>query len=518
MANTSEYLTRLTADYLPVFFAFAVKNMNNLHEAEEFSQEAAYQCVLAIHRVDRISNFNAFVWSVTHNTYKRWCARKRYVPLDNDMFSNLVLCSTPLETDVLGEENKERIRLGLSRLTDLYRKTLVCFYYDEMSITETSAKLGISVEMVKFYLQKGRQKLKEVYSMIGEKSFNPSEFSVYKASIDFSSVNVWEVFKRKLPCQIALICHDGDRTVNEISSETGVPAVYIEEEIGLLKDAGVMINPVRGKYRTNFFILRKNVIKQMKEQFDNLYAAYLPSVVSAYETNLPQLKTKGIFKHDVPDNRYAWFFVDKVTNFDYSETFLSDDDYPQILSCGSRGFIFAAEAKETPWSGGATPTTLEKCTVWPVDMVIFGDWRFQRELRDERKAQALYDVYTGSTNDNDIEIYTQLIKEGYIVKKDGSLFCNVAVSTPLSREFFNQINTELTKELKPLCKTIRENIGRIVQSTIPPQLKKYARGYTEIWIQSLAHVCFCESLHNRGFITLPEKGDKTPVACYIYEN
>ena len=72
---------------------------------------------------------------------------------------------------------------------------------------------------------------------VGEKSFNPSEFSVYKSTIDFSKVNVWDVFKRKLPGQIALVCHDSDKSVSEISLETGVPAVYIEEEIGLLMDA-----------------------------------------------------------------------------------------------------------------------------------------------------------------------------------------------------------------------------------------------------------------------------------------
>ena len=32
-------------------------------------------------------------------------------------------------------------------------------------------------------------------SQIGEKSINPSEFSIYKSGIDFSKVNVWEVFK-----------------------------------------------------------------------------------------------------------------------------------------------------------------------------------------------------------------------------------------------------------------------------------------------------------------------------------
>ena len=528
MADKSEYLEKLTTDYLPVFLAFAIKNINDFNEAEEFSQETAYQCVLAINKSGSggISNFNAFIWSIVHNTYKRWCVRKKHILIDDDsmfdVFSNVMSDYVPLETEIIRDEENIRLRFEMSRLVDLYRKTLVCFYYDEMSISETSEKLGISVEMVKFYLQKGRQKLKEAYTVsntnIGEKSFNPSEFSVYKSAIDFSSVNVWEVFKRKLPCQIALICHDGEKSVGEISAETGVPAVYIEEELELLMNAGVMISPVRGKYRTNLFILKKNVLAQIKEQFCKLYEGYIPLVRSAYEKYLPELKKSNIFKQDMPDDRYAWFFMDNIADFDFGNHGLSNDDYPQILSCGSKGFIFAEEAKVSPWAAGQTPTRLDKCTVWPRDIAIFGDFHCQRELSDEKKAQSLYDIYTGQINESDSEIYTQLIEEGYAVKEGGTLFCNVAVSTPEARNLFGKINGELLADLSRLCGEIRKNIGGIVEATIPPQLKNYTKGYTETWIMFYSGVFLCEALYNKGFISIPENGDKTPVACFIYEN
>ena len=443
--------------------------------------------------------------------------------LDDELntFSNVMSADVPFETGIIQEEENTRIHLELSRLTDLYRKTLVYFYYDEISIIEISAKQGISVEMVKFYLQKGRHKFKEAYIMsnnIGEKSFNPSEFTVYKSSIDFSKVNVWDVFKRKLPCQIALICHDNNKSVNEISIDTGVPAVYVEEEIGLLMDAGVMISPVRGKYRTNLYILKKNVLTQIKEQFNKLYDAYIPVVLTAYEKYLPELKQQGIFKQEVSDSRYAWFFADKIINFDFNGHDLSNEDFPQILSCGSKGFIFAEEANGSLWGAGQTPTRLEKCTVWPRDIKILGEYHCQRELRNERKAQALYDVYIGQTKDSDIEIYAQLIEKGYVVKNDGTLFCNVAVSTSEARKLFDELNTDLAVVLSPLCKEIRENIYRITKATIPPQLKGYTKGFAETWIMLYSGVYFFGALYNKGFITIPEQGDKSPVACYIYEN
>jgi len=146
MAVKSEYLDVLISDYLPAFLAFAIKNTNNLHEAEELSQETAYQCVLAINKSDgNISNFNAFVWGIAHNSYKRWCARKKPISLDGefDTLSNIMSDDAPIDIEIIQVEETVRIRLELSRLTGLYRKTLVCFYYDEMSISETSKKLGI---------------------------------------------------------------------------------------------------------------------------------------------------------------------------------------------------------------------------------------------------------------------------------------------------------------------------------------------------------------------------------------
>jgi hypothetical protein len=70
-----------------------------------------------------------------------------------------------------------------------------------------------------------------------------------------------------------------------------------------------------------------------------------------------------------------------------------------------------------------------------------------------------------------------------------------------------------------LCKTVRENITRIVTATIPPRLKKYAAGFTETWLMFYACTFIYESFYEKGFITLPENnGVSSPIASYIYEN
>ena len=519
--DKNEQLQKITDEYLTAFLGFSINKLGNITEAEELSQEIAFQCIVAINRGSINKNFNSYVWSIAHNTYKRWCGKRKTLSLDNifDTFSNIMSDNIPVSEQFIKNEERSSIRLALSHLANDYRKTIVYFYYDELSIREIGLKLSISEGMVKFYLRAGRQKLKEVFDMnqIGEKSFNPSEFTIYKSGIDFSKVNVWEVFKRKLPCQIAIICHDTAKTISNLSIEIGTPAVYIEDEINLLLDAGVMINPVKDKYQTNFHILKKDIAAKIKEQFTQLYQVYYQYVLEKYEKNLSNLKDCDIFKFDADNNQLAWFFAQNILNFDYDDCSLSADDYPQILSCGSKSVVFAEEFGGLPWSRGQTPTFLEKCTVYPCDFVIFGEYHRQKELYDKHKSQALYDIYCGNIKEEDNEIYAELIQQGYVIKRNEKLFCNVAVSTDKSRKLFDEINMELSSELKKLCGNIRENISKIVKSSIPKQLRPYTKAFTETWISFYAGVYFYETLYNNELIVVPQDDDLTPVACWIYE-
>jgi len=128
--------------------------------------------------------------------------------------------------------------------------------------------------------------------------------------------------------------------------ETGTPAVYIEDEIILLLDAGVMISPAKDKYRTNFHILRQNAVAQFKEQFAKLFEGYLPLVLDVYEKYLPKLKKCNVFKFDASENQWAWFFAKNIADFDYEGHSLSVEDYPQILSCGSKAFYLPKNPKD----------------------------------------------------------------------------------------------------------------------------------------------------------------------------
>lgn len=118
---------------------------------------------------------------------------------------------------------------------------------------------------------------------------------------------------------------------------------------------------------------------------------------------------------------------------------------------------------------------------------------------------------------DDKALYAELIEQNYAVKNGGALCCNIAVNTRKSRELFEKINGELLPKLKPLCCEVRENVTRIVRSSLPEQLKAYTKAFTETWLSFYAGIYLSEAMYNKGFLLIPEKDNDLPVACWINE-
>ena len=259
MQNVQELKELIANEYLNKFFTFYLSRTPIIQDAEDLSQKAACECLDALNRVDEITNVNAYFWSVAHNVYKNYLNRKDNYIL-NDDYCKMQIADTSYNEYNDQKELHNDIRKSLSILSGLYRKIIVMYYYHELKIKDIAKKLNISQDMVKYYLSNGKKKLKEIYNMnkeIGEVSFNPKDFSIYYSGIDFASVNVWELFKRKLPCQIALICYAKPKTISEIANEVGCSSCFIEDELTILLNAGVLIQKVKDKYQTNFYIISK---------------------------------------------------------------------------------------------------------------------------------------------------------------------------------------------------------------------------------------------------------------------
>ena len=519
----------LCEQYLPAFLGFARSRVGDMNTAEELCQEMAFRCVHAIAE-DRIrDNPDAYFWSVAHNTCKSYYARKQTLSIEAHDFGNVLSTETlSPEEQTEKDEEYEEIRRALSRLSGLYRKILIAHYYEELSVSDIAKAFAISESMVKFYLRSGREKLKEVYLMQNTAvSVKPIEFTVYKSGIDFSRVNVWEVFARKLPAQLAILCHDKPMTVSALSVETGVPAVYLEEEIALLLDAGVMISPAKDKYRTNFHILKKNAAEQVKSMFGTMYRDYLPIYRAVYDKYLPKLRESGLFRCDASEQEYRWSFFIQTPAFDWRNIWMANKDYPQILSCGSKALIYAMEENASRnFCTGNTPTDLDasehypKASVWACDVTAFGAFHRQDELHPREhteKCRVLCDIAMGVTpaeDENTRLLTAELIREGYVSVQNGKPVSRVPVIDAAVRGLFDEIGHELQTALEEPSKRLLQRVSDIVRATLVPQLSDYVHGFTVTWLGFFEGALF-DLLYQDGFLMIPEEGDNKPYACRI---
>ena len=165
--------------------------------------------------------------------------------------------------------------------------------------------------------------------------------------------------------------------MTEIANETGTPAVYIEDELELLLEGGVILPIGRDRYRTNFHILKADTMVEVEALFRALYAAFIPSAVAVFERYLPRLRASGVFAYEVPDVRYHWLFAKQIKKWIGKN---HPNEYPRILSCGSAAYVYAAETDKMRWGVGMSGREFEEGSVVPVDFVAFGEFHFQNEL------------------------------------------------------------------------------------------------------------------------------------------
>ncbi len=164
-------------------------------------------------------------------------------------------------SELIKNDEMNMLRRELAILAKEYRECTVAYYMEGLSCADTAKKLHISLDMVKYYLFKTRKILKEGISMereFGEKSYKPSIFHFVTIFSGQFNREYRNLFKRKLPGNILVSAYYTPMTVRELAIELGVASVYLEDEIELLVEYGLLTVLSKGKYQTNLVIFTED--------------------------------------------------------------------------------------------------------------------------------------------------------------------------------------------------------------------------------------------------------------------
>jgi len=269
--------------YIEPIFRFCCKRLINRYDAEDLAGEIVCHILDGMNKY-KIESLDAWVWRIAHNRYARFIDRrnKSQVMLCGDDELVDVEDYTNIDEDTT-EKQYETVFRYLHTLSSEYRNIFVDHYIGELSVRNLAKKYSLPETTIKWRLNVGRQKIRD---RIGEYKME----KVYgRINWDTTTCNGSMDSDKYLHTQIAraicLAAYEKPVTVEEISIGTGIPTMYIEDELPRLEYGDAIRKVGNNKYVTDFIIFSlKN-----RENTESICA----SVVSVLADQFEKLLTDG---------------------------------------------------------------------------------------------------------------------------------------------------------------------------------------------------------------------------------
>ncbi len=171
--STAEFVE----ENLKTIFAYALSRVSNRDDAEDLTNDIVLAILQSENKINNARAFYGYIWGIAANTYRKFIRKKNRYSFE-EMDENLS-DEYDFTEELLFRDDVVKLRREIAILSREYRECTLAYYYDGLSCVDVAKKLGISIDMVKYYLYKTRKILKEGICMereFGEKSFKPAPF------------------------------------------------------------------------------------------------------------------------------------------------------------------------------------------------------------------------------------------------------------------------------------------------------------------------------------------------------
>ena len=132
---------------------FSYRLTQSREDAEDLSQEALARAYLRFHQLRHDHLVKGWLFSIVRTRFIEGTRRKRF-DIVGDEFVNL----HTEDENPLGRMVREVVR----KLPQVQREAIELFHFDELSLAETAAALGVGVNTVKQRLHRARESLKKL--------------------------------------------------------------------------------------------------------------------------------------------------------------------------------------------------------------------------------------------------------------------------------------------------------------------------------------------------------------------
>ena len=335
--------------YIEPIFRFCCKRLSNRYDAEDLASEIICHILDGMNKY-QIESLDAWVWRIAHNRYARFidARNKNQIVLscEDELFD--IADYSDIDEDNT-QEQYEMVFRYLHTLSSEYRNIFVDYYIGELPVRSLAKKYSLPETTIKWRLNVGRQKIRD---RIGEDKMDKVYQRInWNTMVCNGHANTHQYLSSQIARAICLAAYEKPLTVEEISMITGVPTMYIEDEIPRL-EYGDAICKIGNKYATNFIIFRLKDRKQTEDVSASVVNILADKLEAIFKETDAKISTIDFYGNNFGIGRLGYIIVPyllrrKIRNVKNNRLKLENGPYPPRKDGGYGWFIVEETVDET---------------------------------------------------------------------------------------------------------------------------------------------------------------------------
>ena len=347
--------------YLEPVYRFCAARVGNPADAEDLASEIMLHVLSGLRKYP-IDSLDAWVWRIARNRYARWAAGQRVLRETRDESQTEPADDYDLVDEIILTQTHQALFRCLHTLSREYRNITVDYYVHELSVGELAARYALTPATVKWRLNVSREKLK---TRMGESEMEKIYQRIHwNTRTCNGAASPHQYLHSQIARAICEAAYDAPLTVEDLSLKTGLPTLYIEDELPRLL-AGEAVTRTGKRYATNFIVLRLADRERMEKSFAPYIAEIADAFARLFDEKAAAVKALPFYGADFGMARLGYIALPavlraRIRDIQNARADWADGPYPPRLDGGYGWFLVEEKEDETeasrPFSSGCNST------------------------------------------------------------------------------------------------------------------------------------------------------------------
>lgn len=482
-------------------WGFCRRQLARPEDAEDAAQEILCEALRAIRSGRVIDSFHGWYWAMARRQIALFLRRRQTGAVSLEVVGGTLMADGAVEDAILDAEEVSRLNYAVSRLSALHREAIVLYYLREMKISDIAAQLGVPEGTIKRRLYDAKNEIrKDVTTMttVGKSAYAPADLRLWGG---YGIPSYWNDISDLLTKQIFVACAREARTIREIADEIGVAPVYFEQKLSWLLEKKFLKEASKGKYLTDFCIYPMQLYQDCFAALNDLYIDLGREVSDAILAGEHLIRAIGFRGCDMPIQRLMWILyvyaadgINETMKTRYNKKWA--DKIPENNGKTYRigGQVLYPDETLTPRSKGKTRPWSNLHNNFRTSGYAHVDYANLHQCapfsndRDHIINSANADLFMRICDTpalpltaTEAEMAAELIKDGYLEKRDDALYPTMPIFTRDQERDLLRLMTTLTEAI---AARYADEAARLVEQYLLPATRKDLLEEFAHWIMS----------------------------------